>query len=787
MKKLLSLLTLSIISLSLLGQDSVGSAIRGQVLDKQSEFPLPGVAIILLDSDPIKGVTTDIDGYFYLNNVPAGRHSIQISYIGYEPQVKSNLLVTSGRELSVNIFLSESVVAIDVAEIVAEDKKYEALNKMSSVSARSFSVEEAMRYSGSLQDPSRMAQNFAGVSNASDDRNDIIIRGNSPTGVLWRMEGIDIPSPNHFASLGTTGGPVSMLNVNNLANSDFITSAFAPEYGNALAGVFDLKLRNGNINKHEFIGQIGFNGFEIGAEGPLAKGKNASYLANYRYSTLEVFNQLGIEFGTGNSVPQYQDLTFKVDVPTKNAGRFSLFGIGGKSFIEFKGSETTDQDLYSSDAEDSQFGSQTGILGLSHSYFFSDKTKSHLVLAASNASSTGKTDSLSVLDASPTRVFGLDRSQTKLSLNYSINHKFNSKNTMRVGVIGDHYQFSLADSILLQNDEFFYTSDSEGEAQLVQGHINWQHRFNDKVTLNSGLHSQLFLLNNSFVIEPRLGMRYAIDNTKTLSFAAGMHSQMQPLPVYFEELRLENNQSELRNDQLDFNKSIHLVMGYDQLLSEHFRIKTELYYQHLYNIAIDREINSFSILNAGADFVLPNEGNLVNDGIGRNYGFELTAEKFFHNGHYLLATASIFQSEYQGSDEVWRNTTFNGNYVLNLLGGKEFNVGKGSNTLSLDTKITYAGGRWYTPIDLDASIAQGEEVRLDELAFSEQYDPYFRMDFKITFRMNKEKWGQQFAIDFRNLTGRQNIFIESYNNRSQTIETRYQIGFFPDVQYRVYF
>ncbi len=188
---------------------------------------------------------------------------------------------------------------------------------MATVSARSFTVEEAMRYSGSLQDPSRMAQNFAGVSNASDDRNDIVIRGNSPTGVLWRMEGIDIPSPNHFSAFGTTGGPVTMLNINNLSNSDFLTSAFPADYGNALSGVFDLRLRNGNKNRYEFTGQIGFNGFELGAEGPLKIGNGGSFLINYRYSTLQVFNALGLEFGTGTAIPQYQDLTFKVDIPTK--------------------------------------------------------------------------------------------------------------------------------------------------------------------------------------------------------------------------------------------------------------------------------------------------------------------------------------------------------------------------------------------------------------------------------------------------------------------------------------
>lgn len=786
MKRYLLITLLLSLAVASSAQTAHNSAIRGTVVDKQSQFPLPGVTVILLDSEPMKGIATDIDGHFRLEDVPVGRHAIQISFIGYEPQVLSNLLLTSGKELEVNVQLVESINQVDVVEVVAKDNKHEALNKMSTVSARSFSIEEAQRYSGALQDPSRMAQNFAGVSNASDDRNDIIIRGNSPTGVLWRMEGIDIPSPNHFGTLGTTGGPVSMLNINNLANSDFMTSAFAAEYGNALAGVFDLQLRNGNKDNHEFLGQIGFNGFELGAEGPLPIGRNASFLVNYRYSTLGVLNALGVEFGTGSAIPEYQDLTFKLDIPTDKLGRFSVFGVGGTSFIDFKASEAGDNNLYSDNQEDSQFGSDTGWLGISHQYFFSENTKSKLVIAASHAGVTGFVDSLSTVDSSPNRIFGLDNRQTKYSANLSVNSKLNAKNTIKVGAIYDHYSFNVQDSVLWSPELFFYRMDFDGDADMMQGYANWQHRFSEKISMNLGLHSQHFLYNESNAIEPRLGVKYQMNDAHALSFGSGMHSQLQPITVYFNEYRFPDNSSELRNTNLGFNKSMHFVLAHDWLATEHFRIKSEVYYQHLYDFAVDRESTSFSMLNTGADFNLPDNGELTNDGTGANYGLELTLERFFHDGFYALFTASLFESEYEGSDGVRRNTAFNGNYVFNTLGGKEFKVGK-SNTLSFDTKVTLAGGRWFTPIDLEESIALGEEVRNDEQAFSKQYDPYFRLDFKVTYRMNKSKFAQQFAVDFRNLTGHENIFLQSYNARTQQIDTTYQIGFFPDVQWKMYF
>ncbi|MEM7037750.1 MAG: carboxypeptidase-like regulatory domain-containing protein, partial [Bacteroidota bacterium] len=192
------------------------STIKGRVIDQESGGALAGATVMLWDSVPIKGTLTDEDGSFRMEAVPIGRQVVQVRMPSYETVTLSNLMVLSGKELDLEVEMAEKVMELDEVVITDEKDKHEVLNQMATVSSRTISIEEAGRYSGSFQDPARMAQNFAGVSGASDDRNDIIVRGNSPTGVLWRMEGIDIPIPNHFATLGTTGGPVSMLNINNL-------------------------------------------------------------------------------------------------------------------------------------------------------------------------------------------------------------------------------------------------------------------------------------------------------------------------------------------------------------------------------------------------------------------------------------------------------------------------------------------------------------------------------------------------------------------------------------------
>ena len=319
MKK--TLLLSIIVILSVLTYSQSTQTIRGTIIDQQSDSPIPGVNVMILNFDPILGCSGDFEGNFVVNDVPIGRVDVQFSAIGYKTVIIKSLLLTVSKQLVLEIKMEEDIEILNEVIIKANDGKDKPINKMATVSARSFSIEETEKYAGSLGDPSRMAQNFAGVFTAGDQRNDIIIRGNSPAGLLWRLDGVNIPNPNHFGATGSTGGPVSMLNNNLLTNSDFFTGAWPAEFGNSLSGVFDLNMRNGNNQKHEFLGQIGFNGLELGAEGPFAKSSQASYIINYRYSTLDVMNKIGFDVANG-AVPKYQDLTFKVNIPTKKIGKF---------------------------------------------------------------------------------------------------------------------------------------------------------------------------------------------------------------------------------------------------------------------------------------------------------------------------------------------------------------------------------------------------------------------------------------------------------------------------------
>ena len=485
--------------------------IKGTLTDAQSKYPLLGANVVLEGSSPLIGSSTDDKGQFRLTDVPIGRQTIKITYLGYKDRLISNVLVTAGKEVELNLELEEQVIT--GAEVVITAKKDVNVpnNELATVSARTFNPEGTARFAGSRNDPARMAANYAGVSGANDARNDIIVRGNSPSGLLWRLEDVNIPNPNHYGALGATGGPVSMLNNNVLDQSDFITAAFPAQYGNALAGVFDLKMRNGNRDKKEYLLQVGFNGFELGAEGPFSKKSRASYLINYRYSTLGIFKALGMNFGTGTAVPQYQDLSLKIDVPTTKSGRFSVFAVGGTSNINLLGSDTdtTKADLYGNENQDSYSQFATGVIGVSHTYYFNPSIYSKFTLSASGTLQKYSLDSLSMDDRSPFRTENAHFTQDKYSVNWLLNKKFSARNNLTAGFFVDVYDLSLDQDRYDVKEKFTRSlRNFSGRSTLSQGYVQWQHRFSEKLTLNSGLNYLHFALNNSSSLEPRLGLKY---------------------------------------------------------------------------------------------------------------------------------------------------------------------------------------------------------------------------------------------------------------------------------------
>lgn len=766
---------------------SLTQTIRGRVIDSESRISLPGANILLLNSNPPVGTATDGDGNFALKNIPLGRQGIQVSYIGYKSAVIENLIVNSAQEVVVEVALTENVVQASEVVVKGRVDKSESVNKMTTVSARSFTVEETEKFAGSRGDVARMAMNYAGVAAANDQRNDIIIRGNSPSGLLWRLEDIDIPNPNHFAEGGTTGGPVGMLNNNLLRNSDFLTSAFPAEYGNAMSGVFDLKLRNGNDSRYEFLFQSGFNGFELGAEGPISRERQSSFLVNYRYSTLQLMSNI-IDMGTAG-IPKYQDMSFKLNFPVK-LGRISVFGIGGISEIAMLDSKQDEQDLYSDEGQDLYNRSRMAATGISYTRFLNEK--SFFKFSLSGLAQEGGTD-IDTLDQFKQPHLSIDHnfSEFRTSFSGTLNTKYSSRFSTKTGFTVDRLGFDLFTRRYYAVDSGFrtlidYRKGLEDGTNLYRTFYQSTYKFSDQLSINPGIHFMVLGLNGSYSIEPRLGMSWQLTGAQKLSAGYGLHSNIQALSTYFIGTNLDNKDYIETNKELGFTRSHQCVLAYDLSITKNTRVKAEAYYQYLFNVPVESHASSYSILNTGAGWGVGAVDSLVNEGTGRNYGIELTLERFFSRNIYYLATVSLFESKYKGSDGVERNTAFNGNYVVNCLVGKEFTFGARS-AVTVDLKFSYAGGRYYTPVDLHASRNAGETRWINEEAYSKKYDPFMKADIKVGYRLNGKRVSQEFQFYVENFTNHKNILLQSYSRSKDEITTTYQLGAFPMILYRLHF
>jgi hypothetical protein len=780
--------------------------ISGRIIDKESRYPLVGVSVkVMRDQTYTDGVTSDLNGFFTTSPLPVGRYTVMFSYMGYESMTMNNIMVVSGKETILEVEISESSVVLEGATVSAKGKTNRLpINEAGLVSNRLFNAEETERYVGSRQDPARMALNFAGAQATDDSRNDIVVRGNSPLGLLWRYEDVELLNPNHFAVAGSTGGPISMLNNKVIGQSDFMTAAFPPGFGNALSGVFDIKMRSGNTRKHEQTFQFGLLGTELAVEGPISKEQRSSYLLAYRYSTLQIFEKINFNIGT-SAVPRYQDLTFKLHFPTQKWGTFSLFGLGGNSNIDIELSTLTEpsNELYGDKDRDQYFSTSLGMAGVSHQYQINKNTFSKITLSATKSTNTADHFKF---ERNPDfslntryQMLHFEMIESKSSLAWSLRHKFNAKLSMVSGVYADAFFMDYIDStIILSSQRWITRMDFNGHqnAVLIQPYTSFLYKANQRLRLSGGVHGQYFGINQQFVLEPRLGASYALTPSTQLTAGYGLHSRLQPLYVYFTtnpELHISDG---LYNLNMGFTRSHHLVGGVTHTLNPHFRIKSEVYYQYLFDVPVEANaLSSFSLLNMGSGFARFFPGLLENKGTGENYGVELTIERNFFNHYYILATGSLFNSTYSGSDGIKRNTDFNGVFASRAMFGREIPFDQaGKRVLSFGAGVTWAGGRRYSPVDVDSSIKSADVIFVDSERNTLQFRNFFRTDVRLGYSYNARKVTHEFVLDVINATNRVNILTYTFdpdvtinNPNADPLREQPQLGLLPVFFYKIHF
>jgi len=757
--------------------------LRGTILDADTRQPMIGATVVIIGSDPILGSTTDLDGRFTIAKVPTGRVDLQVRMLGYEEQVLTNLLLTSAKELVLDVRMQESIARLKEVEITAEQRHGEVRNDMALLSARRISVEETSRIAGGINDPARMVSTFPGVAGDPGGNNTIVVRGNSPKGVQWRLEGMEIPNPNHFSDDGATGGPINVLNSDMIDNSDFYTGAFSAEYGNVYSAIFDMRLRNGNDRKREYTLKAGILGTDLTAEGPMPGIEGGSYLANFRYSTLALLDGAGIVDYQG--VPKYTDGAFKIKVPTRVAGTFSLFGIGGRSSILQEDKGVEGDTLFAR----SDYNSRMGVVGLTHTRTLGANNFIYTTLSISgNGSGNVYQENLAPGEMDLALRGTADLAKWTLRATSTLNTRINANHKLRTGIIltNDHYRMSSAS---WNYDQGYMEThlDQDGSANTLQAFSSWKWRWNDRWTMTSGMHFLYYQANATASVEPRLAVRYQMRPDQAFTLGAGLHSKTQSLMTLHAQRTDPLGNVTRPNGQLGPTRALHAVAGYELMLTEDIQLKAEAYYQYLYQLPVENRLtSSYCDCNTVEWFT---DRPLVSKGTGHNAGIELSLEKFFTQGYHFMATASISDTKYKPLDGTTYNARFNMGTVANVLAGKEWKIGaaKGKDrTILGGFRYSVQGGQWRTPIDRDASVAAGEE-REGSPAWSIQNAPVHKLDIVVSYRVGRPKVSHEFKADVQNVLNAQTPVGYFFETRTNTIKSWNQLSMLPILQYTLRF
>jgi hypothetical protein len=750
--------------------------LRGVVTDAISGEPLIGATVKLVEAE--KGAVTDIDGNYRIEVGQTGRYTIETSYVGYETGVMKEVLIAGAKEAVIDIELREN--SQELGEVIVRPRvnKLSTVNPVAIAGGVMLSMEEANRYAGGYNDPARLVTAFAGVAGDASS-NGISVHGNAPQFMQYRIEGVEIFSPNHFADLYGAGfGMVSALNSNVISNSDFFVSTFNANYNNALSGVFDVKMRAGNNEKYENTVQLGTVSMEWTSEGPLSKKNNSSYIINYRYGFTSLARELGI-LETEGSQYDFMDMSMKFNFPTKRAGTFSLFAL---AFYDKAWDVELDiEDIHSIYDATSQDGKLFNALaGISHKIHFDNKwtwrttaafnmqnNKADMEYWGLKRTASGQLLMPLAYEGKDYPFSYLKQNENRIVVNTELSKQLTPRWLTQFGGEYSHRFFDLsyrtAENVYEPVPEapYYATKDNTGLASLYWSNL-WKPI--EGLSLNLGISGSYFLLSKDVSIEPRVSMKWEPNTRDAFSLGYGLHSMIEKLDAYF----LRDANGNMANKDLGLSKSHHMLATYSHKFTDNLVFRLNAYYQYGFDTPVGINGSTFCTVNRLFNYV---DEPLVNKGNTRNYGGDITLEQYMNHGFYGQVNGSLFKAEYRGLDKKWRPQLYDRGYMVKLLAGKEWMMGKRKqNVFNISAKYTLQGGLRHTPIDLEAmkaKVAAGviddEPIYKNQEAMKEQYDPTNMIDLTVSYKINGKKVSHTIAFEGINILQNETPYAQRYD------------------------
>ena len=775
--------------------------LRGTVKDAITGEPLIGATVKIVELENAAAIA-DIDGKYQINLSKGGRYTIEANYVGYEPSVTKEILISGAKEVVLDITLRENSTELKEVVVRPRVNKEATVNPTVLTGGVMLSMEEASRFAGGYNDPARLVMSFAGVSGEADGSG-LSIHGNAPERMQYRIEGVEVFTPNHFNDLWNAGyGLVSALNSNVIGNSDFFTSTFNANYNNALSGVFDVKMRPGNNTKYENILQIGTVSEELTLEGPISRKHNSSYIVNYRYGFTSLVDKLGL-VDTDGSHMSFQDFSWKLNFPTKRAGTFSVFGLG---FFDTNWDERMKiKDTHSAyDASDNDSKLAQLLAGVSHKILLGNKWTWRSTLAYNMQHIKDdeyyyglKRDENDVLIypleyEEPEQKYLFSKQKTnedRIIFNTELSKQVNDKWLTQFGGEYSHRFFNLvyrsADRLYAPVETMKDITNMKDDTGLAS--VFWQnlYKFNDHLSATAGISANYFLYSKKYSVEPRVSMKWDPNEKNSFALGYGLHSMVEKLDAYF----YRDDEGKLVNKDLGLTKAHHFQATYMYKFNSNLTLRANAYYQYGFNTPVGIDGSTYCVTNRYFNFT---DEPLVNKGNTRNYGADITLEHYMSHGFFGQTNISLYRSQYRGVDKVWRNQMYDRRFMFKILGGKEWIIGK--NVLNVSAKYSIQGGLRYTPIDvdqmnanIDAGIVNDEPIYKDNEAFTKHFKPTGIIALTVSYKINKKRVSHTIAFEGLNILGTDTPMFQRFDLGTRQVRIDKGGISLPNIFYRLDF